>query len=119
MTRHLGQGLLLGLGAAAFALLLAWGGGLQTLEAATWGWRVGHFARGPQGATPIVIIALDQQSLDWGRRENGLSWPWPREAYVPLLDFCRRGGARAVAFDLLFSEDSVYGVDDDRALAAG
>ena len=118
MLRHLGQGLLLGLGAAGLALLLAWGEGLQALEGATWRWRVAHFARGPQAETPIVVIALDQQSLDWGRRENGLSWPWPREAYAPLLDFCRRGGARSVALDLIVSEDSVYGVDDDRAFAA-
>lgn len=118
VRRSLLIGLLLGAGAFGAALALAAGGALQSFEAATWRWRVGHFARGPQGTTPIVIIALDQQSLDWGRRENGLAWPWPREAYVPLLDFCRRSGVRAVAFDVLFSEPSLYGVEDDRAFAA-
>lgn len=118
MRRQLLIGVTLGLLAAGLALLLTAAGALQAVEAATWRWRVAHFARGPQGPAPIVIIALDQQSLDWGRRENALAWPWPREAYRPLLDFCRRGGARVVAFDVLFSEPSLYGVDDDRAFAA-
>ncbi len=47
-----------------------------------------------------------------------LPWPWPREVYGPIIDFCRRGGARAVAFDVLFSEPSVHQVHDDEAFAA-
>lgn len=118
MGRAVRDGLLLGLGALLLAGLLAAAGGLQALEAASWRWRVGHFARGPQGGEPIVLIALDQASLDWGRTENGLSWPWPRAAYVPVVDFCRRAGVRSLSFDLLFTEPSVYGVDDDAAFAA-
>ena len=116
MGRPLLQGALCGLAAAVVALLLWLGGALAPLENLTWAWRAAWFARG-EPRTPIVLIALDQGSLDWGARENGLSWPWPREAYVPILDFCRRAGARAVAFDLLFSEPSSYGVADDQALA--
>ncbi|MCX5840803.1 MAG: adenylate/guanylate cyclase domain-containing protein, partial [Deltaproteobacteria bacterium] len=32
--------------------------------------------------------------------------------------FCQRSGAKAVAFDVLFTEPSKYGVDDDRVFAA-
>ncbi len=53
-----------------------------------------------------------------GSKEMGWSWPWPREIYAAVLDFCRRGGARVVAFDILFTEPSVYGVADDEALGA-
>lgn len=117
MRRLLSQGALFGLIAAVLALLLWLGGALTPLERLTWQWRLAWFAdRAP--STPIVLIALDQASLDWGQRENGLSWPWPREAYRPVIDFCKRAGARAVAFDLIFSEPSVYGVADDQALAA-
>ena len=118
MGRALLQGALCGLVAAAVALLLWLAGLLTPLENLTWRWRAAWFARGAS-TSPIVLIALDQRSLDWGQRENGLSWPWPREAYVPILDFCQRAGVRAVAFDLLFSEPSSYGVADDQALAAG
>jgi adenylate cyclase len=64
------------------------------------------------------VILLDQASLDWGKAANGWSWPWPREVYGPLIDFCRRGGARAIMFDVLYSEPSLYGVADDQALGA-
>ena len=109
-------GLLVGAGAAALALLLWLGGTLRGWEDITWTWRVRLLARPGPHTDDIRLILLDQASLDWGREENGLSWPWPREVYVPILDFCRRAGARSVAFDVLFTEPSVYGVADDAAL---
>ncbi|MBK9304603.1 MAG: adenylate/guanylate cyclase domain-containing protein [bacterium] len=110
--------LLIGLGAAALAAALWSAGVLGAWERAAWSWRV-RAAAAPSAATPTVkLILLDQASLDWGSRENGWSWPWPREVYAPILDFCARGGARTVAFDVLFTEPSVYGVEDDAALGA-
>ena len=64
----------------------------------------------------ICLILLDQASLDWGSEVAGWSWPWPRELYAAVLSFCRRGGARSVTLDVLFTEASVYGVWDDQAL---
>lgn len=118
MLRHLRNGVLLGLAAAVVVLLLDLAGALHPLEAITWGWRATYFAKGPRATQPIALIALDQASLDWGRRENRLAWPWPREAYAPVLAFCRRAGVKAVAFDVLFTEPSLYGQADDAALAA-
>ncbi len=118
MYRRTLYGALIGAGAAVVALLLWAGGALDRLENTTWAWRV-HASARPSPATPdIKLILLDQASLDWGSDENGWSWPWPREVYAPILDFCRRGGARVVAFDVLFTEPSVYGVSDDEALEA-
>ncbi len=117
MKRKLLEGILIG-AAAAFAALIIWHAGiLDRLEYATWNWRVQFFARPSPATGAIKLILLDQQSLDWGRKQNGLSWPWPREVYAPVIDFCTRHGARAVIFDVLFSEPSVYGMADDRALA--
>lgn len=118
MGRRLRPALPIGLGAAALAAALWSVGALDAWERAAWSWRV-RAAAAPSAATPTVkLILLDQASLDWGSRENGWSWPWPREVYAPLLDFCARGGARTVAFDVLFTEPSVYGVEDDAALGA-
>ena len=61
---------------------------------------------------------LDQNSLDWAKDENGLAWPWPREVYGTIIKFCKRNGARALAFDVLFTEPSKYGVTDDQAFAS-
>ncbi|MDG4475073.1 CHASE2 domain-containing protein [Thiovibrio frasassiensis] len=116
MARKGFVGLGLGLIACVLALLLWQEGVLVGFERATWQWRVAYFARPTPATSQLRIIALDQKSLDWGRKENGLSWPWPRQAYATLLAFCKRAGVRAVAFDLLFSEPSLYGVGDDQML---
>lgn len=114
----LGQGLLAGLIGFIAALVLFLPGFLDRWEAKTWDWRVNRLAR-PSPATPkIRLILLDQNSLDWAKEENGLSWPWPREVYGTILQFCRRAGVRSVAFDVLFTEPSKYGVADDQALAS-
>jgi adenylate cyclase len=107
---------LIGLAAAVVVLGLWRLGLMRRWEYATWAWRAKYFA-GPGPATDkIKLILLDQHSLDWGKEEMGLAWPWPREVYVPLIDFCRRGGARAVAFDVLYTEPSSRGVSQDVAL---
>jgi len=116
MQRKLARSLALSLVAAAAALGL-WASGLLDLwEAKTWDWRVGLLARPGPATDRIRLILLDQPSLDWGSRENGLSWPWPREMYAAIIRFCQRSGARALAFDVLFTEPSPNGVEDDRLL---
>ena len=118
MLKKLLYGILVGLGAAAVAAALWLSGLLDRIEFTPWSWRVRAFARPTPATERIKVILLDQASLDWGKTENGLSWPWPREVYGPIMDFCRRGGAKAVAFDFLYTEPSVYGVSDDEALGA-
>lgn len=118
MLKKIWFGLSVGL-AAALAAWLAWlAGALTDFEAQTWDWREQWLARKGPATDHIRLILLDQNSLDWGVQENGLSWPWPREVYKPILDFCRRQGARAVAFDVLFTEPSKYEVQDDATLGA-
>ena len=106
---------------ATVALLLVFGGetgGLfRSLEAYSWDVRVRLLARPAPSTDQVTIIEMDQSSLEWGERENGLSWPWPRELYGIILDFCQRAGAATVSFDVLFSEPSAYGVEDDKQLA--
>jgi adenylate cyclase len=113
--------LLLGLSAGmlgtAVALALWLPGSLDRWEAKTWDWRVNLLATPGRNTGNIRLILLDQNSLDWGKAENGLSWPWPREMYSLILDYCRRQGAKAVIFDVLFTEPSIYGVEDDRGFA--
>jgi adenylate cyclase len=67
----------------------------------------------------VVTILLDDKSLAWGTDENGLSWPWPRELYGIVADFCRQGGAKALVFDVLYPTPSSYGVEDDQRLGDG
>lgn len=111
-------GILAGLTGALIAVLMMLFGWLDSWEARTWDWRVRVLARPGPATDDIVLVLLDQNSLDWAQKENGLSWPWPREIYGAIVDYCRRHGARALAVDVLYTEPSAYGVADDSAFAA-
>ncbi|MCP4398613.1 MAG: CHASE2 domain-containing protein, partial [bacterium] len=45
-------------------------------------------------------------------------WPWPRQIHAAIIQFCRQSEVKALAFDILYTEFSVHGVDDDLALGA-
>jgi adenylate cyclase len=115
MLKRLIQGGTLGLAAAGVAFVLWATGLLDRFESVTWSWRVKAFAAHTPPAPQVKVILLDQASLDWGKKENGWAWPWPRTVYSAVLDFCRRGGAKAVAFDVLYTEPSAYAAEDDKA----
>lgn len=51
----------------------------------------------PGGET--VIVTIDEKSLsELGR------WPWPRTTIARLVDALKKGGAKAVGFDIVFAE---------------
>lgn len=65
----------------------------------------------------ISLVILDQESLDWARKERGWSWPWPRESYAEIARYFKRAGVSSLAYDMIYSEDSIYGKADDEAFA--
>lgn len=67
-----------------------------------------------KGAPEIVVVQVDQSSLD-SLAADGVTWPWPRQMYVPLFE--RLSQADAVFVDVIFSEPSSYGNEDDTILA--
>jgi adenylate cyclase len=70
----------------------------------------------PPASSQVVVATLGQADLDFCQKQ-GISWPWPRQLYAPIIEFCQRGGARAVIFDVLYTEASFYGAEDDQRLA--
>jgi adenylate cyclase len=109
--------LIIGLTAVLLAQILQSTKLLDQWEYTTWSWREKLLAEPSPYTQDIKIILLDQASLDWGASVNGLSWPWPREAYAPVIRFLQRAGAKVIAFDVLYTEASVYGVEDDQVFA--
>ena len=109
--------------AGVVIILLAWGltfglslAGLMTKYILT---TLDHLYRAaplPPAKSQVVVVTVDQPDLDFFQKQ-GVSWPWPRQLYAPLIEFCQRGGARAVIFDVLYTEASVYGGEDDERLA--
>ena len=108
--------LIIGISGAVLALSLWSLGWLDIWESKTWDLRASIMAKPGKATDNIRLILLDQNSLDWAKNENGWNWPWPREIYSAILQYCCRNGAKAVAFDVLFTEPSIYGIEDDAAL---
>lgn len=72
----------------------------------------------PKADPQVVVATVDQPDLDYLQTQGGVKWPWPRQLYAPLIDYCRHSGAHAVIFDILYTEGSSYGGDDDQRFAA-
>ncbi len=109
--------LLLALFGAACGGALWLSGSLDGLEGWSFDLRAQNLANTELASPEIVLILLDQQSLDWAKEQNSWSWPWAREIYGVLADFCASGGAKSLAMDVVFTEPSGNGVADDSSFA--
>lgn len=89
----------------------------EMFELKTLDWRFRLLSNPQKAAKDIVIFYIDQKSLDHYARNDGISWPWPRGMYKPVIDFCVKGGAAAVVFDMLYTETSSFGSEDDAEFA--
>jgi len=118
MNKKIAYGLLAGALAAGVVGALARTGWLERWDNPLADWRARALAKPSAATERVKLILLDQESLDWGSKEQRLKWSWPREVYGPLLDYLKRNGARTSAFDVLYTEPSAYGVPDDEALGA-
>jgi class 3 adenylate cyclase/CHASE2 domain-containing sensor protein len=83
-------------------------GVLDYVEFKIYDLRINLFADFSRPSDDIVVVLLDQESIEWGQREQGWGWPWPRKAYADFVDYMKLGNAKSVAFDVLFSEPSIY-----------
>jgi adenylate cyclase len=116
MRKKLVRGALIGGAAFLAAWVVSQTTLLQPLEWKSWDARLRLTADPGRAGRDIVIFYIDQPSLDLYAKQ-GVSWPWPRQMYSAVVDYLRAGRAKAVFFDLIFSEPSVYGESDDAELA--
>ena len=70
----------------------------------------------------VVLVMLDESSLQTLKSILG-RWPWPRAIYRDIIDFFSAAGAKAILFDILFTEpqiprdeDGELGEDDQALL---
>lgn len=118
MKNRVVRGLVVGLSAFLLAFLFHSLHLLRPLEWKSWDLRLRLFSNPSQANRDIVLFFIDQESLDVYEKEQGLSWPWPRQIYSALIRYCIQAEVEALVFDLTFSEGSVYGVEDDEDFAA-
>jgi CHASE2 domain-containing sensor protein len=67
--------------------------------------------RGPQPAPQMLVVAIDEKSFD----DLKLQWPFPRSRHALAIDRLAQDGARAIVYDVQFTERTR--AHEDRALA--
>lgn len=105
------------LSVSIFCSILHFSGAMQWSENKFYDSRIKRTAKFFKPSDSIVVVLLDQESLNWAQQELGWGWPWPRESYARMIDFFNSCNANSVAFDMVFSEPSVYGPQDDAVFA--
>ena len=120
------RGAVIGIGAGILALAAVHLPLAETYENRTFDVRTRLFADARRASPGIVAVVIDQKSLDIVAKPTdagGLNWgwPWPRDFHAGLVQYLSAAGARAIVFDFVFSEPSVYTrverADDDTAFA--
>ena len=62
----------------------------------------------------LLIVGIDDKTVD----ELGVQWPFPRDLHARVLDRLLEGGARAIAYDVQFTERSGDAAADAALMAA-
>ena len=60
----------------------------------------------------IVLVSITDDCI-----EKLGTWPWKRATHGKLLNILKRSGAKLAAFDIMFTEESLAGAEDDIAFA--
>ncbi|MFA6468609.1 MAG: adenylate/guanylate cyclase domain-containing protein [Bacteroidota bacterium] len=74
--------------------------------------RIAQNTRTPD--TNIVILTIDQNSLQYFKRTARISWPWPRDFYALTTQYLANAGAKAIVYDFQFTEP-----DEERTNSVG
>ena len=98
---------------SVLTIVLYKAGLLTTLENKTYDTRMLSTSKFIHPDDNIALIVIDQDSLDWANQERGWSWPWPRESAAEIVDYLSLGNPKSICFDMLYTEPSFYGPEDD------
>lgn len=105
-------GLVIGTLVSSIIAILYLQGFLRVYEWKTRDLRQAHVAPERRESSEIVIIDIDEESLE--RLRNQYSWPWPRQIYKYVLAYLMHAKVRAVVFDMLFVDRAPSMIDPDK-----
>ena len=104
LQKKLIEGSLIAVLASVLVLIGFMTGVLDRLEYMTYDYRMKQHRQDVAMHEDIKLVLIDDASLQAMTPVYG-RYPWPRSAYSDLLDFFSMGGAKAVVFDILFTEN--------------
>lgn len=112
------RAIIIALSSILITLIFHFSKAFNAFENKSYDLRMTNAAKYKQPCEEICLIIVDQESIDWAKEKYNWSWPWPREAYGRMVDFISAGNPKAITFDILYTEPSIYGEEDDIALGA-
>ncbi len=72
----------------------------------------------PQPSGRVVVVEIDECSIEYIRAQGEGGWPWSRQRHADLLDRLDRGGVLMVGYDVLFADPSRDDPVGDQSLEA-
>lgn len=72
----------------------------------------------PAPSGRVIVVEIDECSIDHFRSRGEGGWPWSRQRHADLLDALDRGGVAAVGYDVLFVDPSPDDPQGDATLEA-
>lgn len=72
----------------------------------------------PRPSGRVVVIEIDECSIEHFRARGEGGWPWSRQRHADLLDRLDRAGVRVVGYDVLFTDPSQDDPQGDLTLDA-
>jgi adenylate cyclase len=72
----------------------------------------------PAPSGRVVVVEIDECSIEYFRAQGEGGWPWSRQKHADLLDQLDRAGVKAVGYDVLFADLSQTDPAGDQALEA-
>jgi adenylate cyclase len=101
-----------GLVVALTTLALQWSGLLAIAELKALDHLYRRYADPAKAGKDLVLVAIDEASLEtFGR------WPWPRDRHGYMVHFLKEAGAKAIVFDVIFSEPDKESEEYDQVFA--
>lgn len=88
----------------------------EAYELKTYDLRVGMATKHREHNPDIVILAIDDASLEILQQDLG-RWPWPRDIHVRAIENMQKQGVDLIAFDLMFVGHQKGFEEKDRQLA--
>lgn len=95
---------ILSISTAVLVSLAVYTGLFNGLELMTFDLRTRLFRTAKKHHPDIAVILIDEASLKAMNPVVG-RWPWPRSVHADVIDFLMIAGARAIVFDILFTEN--------------
>jgi adenylate cyclase len=111
--RKLAVGLAIGAASFAAALAISQMALFKTMEWKIYDLQFRRFGNHPERASrDIVMVKIDDLSVDRMAENDFGRFPWPRDTYAVLLDYLRRAAPKVVTFDVMFLEEDKSKVGD-------